>query len=434
MNQLTITQLKQSAGDSPISASVDVQLQSCVTKTTKSGKPYLELVLANSIDQFTLKIWENLPQFKLAQELPIESFLRLAGDWTQNQYGLNAQHWNFRPLNESEIADLLTGDPQTSAQQKQDWQTINDLCNAVSDPRLQELSQLFIERYGLRFQRTAAARKNHHARRGGLVEHVAQMMRSAKALSTVYTHLNEDLLIAGILFHDCGKMWENTYPETGFAQLHNIQGEMLGHIPLGIDLAGRLWSEMIGANPKQWNDLLPLSEDVRIHLLHLIASHHGTYEFGSPTLPRTPEALVLHHLDNIDAKYEMFEQAYNAAPELAPGIQQKQFPLPANLVAPLAHFPKDAEIAPAVAKVVSKEDKKHTYRVTQPNIYLNGGEVPVGTIIELNERQARGFVNKVELVENDQPLKKEKPAASKTEDAPKLENEFQAQPFTSDLF
>lgn len=343
MDLLTITKLKQTAGDTPVAASVDVQLQSCVTKTTKSGKPYLELTLADATDQFTLKIWENLPQFHSAQELPLESFLRLSGDWTQNQYGLDAQRWDFRPLNDSETADLLTGDPETSQRQQGDWDTITALCNNISDPRLHSVTQLFIQRYGLRFRRTAAARKNHHARRGGLVEHVAQMMRSAKAICSVYTDLNLDLLIAGILFHDCGKMWENTYPENGFAQPFDIQGEMLGHIPLGIDLASRLWSEIELEHETNWADLYPLTSDVRLHLLHLIASHHGTYEFGSPTLPRTPEAIALHHIDNLDAKYEMFKQAYEVAPELAPDIQQKQFPLPANLVTPLASFPKQSQ-------------------------------------------------------------------------------------------
>lgn len=353
---LTITQLKQNAGESPISASVDVQLQSCITKSTKSGKPYLELVLADAVDQFTLKVWENLPQFTLAKDLPAESFLRLAGDWTQNQYGIDAQRWDFRPLTESETADLLTGDPQTSAQQKHDWETILHFLSAINDPRLHRLCQIFVEQYGDTFQRTAAARKNHHARRGGLVEHVAQMMRSAKALSTVYTNLNSDLLIAGILFHDCGKMWENTYPETGFTQPYDLQGELLGHIPLGIDLAGKLWNQMLDSNKDEWDALYPITDDVRLHLLHLIASHHGTYEFGSPTLPRTPEAILLHHIDNIDAKYEMFKQAYASSPELAPGIQQKQFPLPANLITPLLAFPSQSN-KETPATVVKDEPK-----------------------------------------------------------------------------
>jgi 3'-5' exoribonuclease len=221
------------------------------------------------------------------------------------------------------------------------------------------------------------------------------MMRSAKAICTVYTDLNSDLLITGILFHDCGKMWENTYPETGFAQPYDLQGEMLGHIPLGIDLCGKLWNEMVTNAPESWADLFPLNEDVRIHLLHLIASHHGTYEFGSPTLPRTPEAIALHYIDNLDAKYEMFKQAYNAAPELAPGIQQKQFPLPANLVAPLAAFPRENADAPAPPAPVLKEEEP----------------LP------------------------EAPKKPRKPKApSKKEENPELEDELQSHPFTGELF
>jgi 3'-5' exoribonuclease len=77
---------------------------------------------------------------------------------------------------------------------------------------------------------------------------------------------------------------------------------------------------------------------VRLHLLHLIASHHGEFQFGSPTLPRTPEAFALHHIDNLDAKLEMIHDAYSRANELAEGIYEKQFPLPANLVEPLGRF------------------------------------------------------------------------------------------------
>jgi len=174
-------------------------------------------------------------------------------------------------------------------------------------------------------------------------------MRSAAALSTVYTDLNLDLLIAGILFHDCGKLWENSYPEDGFSQPYDLEGEMLGHIPLGLTLVTELWHKMIAkqqATPSlsQWDQLTPATDHVRIHLLHLIAAHHGTHEFGSPTLPRTPEAHALHHIDNLDAKYEMLSQAYRQAPELAPGILERQFPLPANLITPLPTF--NPEILP----------------------------------------------------------------------------------------
>jgi 3'-5' exoribonuclease len=197
----------------------------------------------------------------------------------------------------------------------------------------------FLDSLGDRFKRTAAAKRNHHARRGGLVEHVAQMMRSADALCPVYPELNRDLLLAGVLFHDCGKLWENSYPEDGFSQIHSIHGEMLGHIPLGIELVNKLWNDLLDSPEfESWKALKPTSEMTRLHLLHLIGSHHGQFEFGSPVLPRTPEAFALHHIDNLDAKMEMLRDAYAQSTEIAPGIYDRVFPLPSNLVRPLASF------------------------------------------------------------------------------------------------
>jgi 3'-5' exoribonuclease len=171
------------------------------------------------------------------------------------------------------------------------------------------------------------------------VEHVAQMMRSAVAISGLYPELNRDLMIAGVLFHDCGKLWENSYPENGFKQNWHLHGEMLGHIPIGMEVLNKLWREVCESEAAEtWKDLAPHPEEVRMHLLHLLASHHGTHEFGSPTLPRTPEASALHFIDNLDAKHEMMKDAYASASQLEKGIYQRQFPLPANLVQPLAKF------------------------------------------------------------------------------------------------
>jgi 3'-5' exoribonuclease len=164
------------------------------------------------------------------------------------------------------------------------------------------------------------------------------MMRSAVAVCGIYPELNRDLLIAGVLFHDCGKLWENQYPEKGFSQGYTLYGEMLGHIPLGIELVNKLWHD-VEALPAAsgWLTEEPASDHVRLHLLHLIAAHHGQYEFGSPTLPRTPEAIALHHIDNLDAKLEMMKDSYAESNQLADGIFEKRFPLPANLVRPLEH-------------------------------------------------------------------------------------------------
>lgn len=346
VQKLTAAQLKEqapqqdgAAGEAALDAAVDVQLASRTNKTTKGGKPYFELAFADATGGFTLKAWSDSELFRQAADWAGGELLRLTGRWAQSQYGLEAAALKCRALDADQRAEFLAGDPATRAKQTADWHTITSLCGGLRDPRLAGLCTRFLGEFGDRFRRAAAARRNHHARRGGLVEHVAQMLRAADALCGVYPNLNRDLLLTGVLVHDCGKMWENGYPEDGFNQTVNLHGEMLGHIPLGIELVNKLWRELATApEARDWLTLEPPTEDVRIHLLHLIGSHHGQHEFGSPVLPRTPEAFALHYLDNLDAKLEMAKDAYANAPEVADGIYDRQFPLPAGLVRPLAHF------------------------------------------------------------------------------------------------
>jgi len=339
VSPITIAALREQAGEKPLLAAVHAQLQSRATRSTKAGKPYLELALADSTGHFPLKIWSDSPVYQQADALPAGQVFRVEAKWTQNTYGLEAKDLEFHHPDEQALDDFYAGDPLTRAKQDQDYADIQRLCESITDPRLHALCQRFFTQLGDRFRRTAAAKRNHHARRGGLVEHVAQMMRSADALSPVYPELNRDLLLTGVLFHDCGKLWENTYPEHGFAQILSLHGEMMGHIPLGIELVNKLWRELMEApEAAAWVDLKPTAEDTRLHLLHLIGSHHGEHQFGSPVLPRTPEAFALHYIDNLDAKLEMIRDAYTQTQEIAPGIFERVFPLPTNLVRPLASF------------------------------------------------------------------------------------------------
>lgn len=348
MSFLSIAALKAQAGESPQRFRVDAELQGRTERQTKTGKPYLVLTFADATGSFTLNAWSDAPIFDACSRLTDGCVLRLDAEWTQNQYGLNAANLAWERLSGEDLDGFYLGDSELAAKQRADFETVSGFVASIRDPRLAALATHFLEEYGARFRRAAAARKNHHARRGGLVEHVAQMMRSADAIAGVYPALNRDLLLAGVLFHDCGKLWENQYPEQGFAQQQSLYGEMLGHIPLGIELVNKLWHDVAeDPSARDWLTLEPPSEHVRLHLLHLIASHHGEYQFGSPTLPRTPEAFALHHVDNLDAKLEMLTDAYAAASELAPGIFERQFPLPANLVQPLAAF----DAPPAVPAV-----------------------------------------------------------------------------------
>ncbi|MEI6175597.1 MAG: HD domain-containing protein [Verrucomicrobiota bacterium] len=344
MSPITIATLKETAGEKPLVAAVHAQLQSRSPRVTKTGKPYLELAFADATGHFSVKVWSDSPIYKDADALDPNKVLRLEAEWTMNSFGIDAKNLAFFKPGENALLDFYAGDPVIREKQDRDFAEIQRLCESIGDPRLHGLCQIFFKQLGDRFRRTAAAKRNHHARRGGLVEHVSQMMRSADSLCPVYPELNRDLMLAGVLFHDCGKLWENTYPEQGFNQIHSSTGELLGHIPLGIELVNKLWRDLMETpEAAAWSDLKPATEETRLHLLHLIGSHHGEYEFGSPVLPRTPEAFALHYIDNLDAKLEMVRDAYTQSQEISPGIFERVFPLPTNLVKPLPGFSAPTE-------------------------------------------------------------------------------------------
>ena len=345
MQLMTLTEIRRAAQTGPVSGRVHVQVESATPKVTREQKPYCELGLADACDRMTLRVWSDHPNYKACGALTNESFIELTGDFVSSQFGLEATKWTMRPLTQQEKNDLLQGPAELRAKQNADWQFISETVAKINDPRLRALCDAFVREFGERFRRTAAARKYHHARRGGLVEHTGQMMRLAKQIAPLYPQLNTDLLIAGILFHDCGKLWENALPENGFVMSYDELGELVGHISIGIEVVNTLWRKLSSENSESWKAMSPASEDVRVHLLHLVASHHGEKELGSPVEPRTPEAMTLHYIDNLDARLEMFAAGYMTAKPLGSRIFERVRPLPGNLVTSLQKF--QISVAPA---------------------------------------------------------------------------------------
>jgi 3'-5' exoribonuclease len=335
MSIATIAELKESIGQ--IGAALHCQVDSTLTKQTQEQKPFLEIVLRDATSSFTLRVWSDQPAYSFCTQLRPNSFIEIQGDFAMHpKYGLEARNWSARFLSDEEASALVAGPEDVRKKQGNDFNAIVSFVGSIRDPRLNALCRLFLEELGDRFKRAAGARNYHHSRRGGLVEHVAQMMRSADSLATVYPTLNRDLLIAGILFHDAGKLWENCYAKESFVMPYDLWGELLGHIPIGVELVNRLWNRL-KENPEftKWNLLSPDSGLVRSHLIHLVAAHHGEKEFGSPVEPKTPEAMALHYIDNLDAKLEMMANAYRAGKRIGQDVIERVRPLPANLVVPL---------------------------------------------------------------------------------------------------
>lgn len=345
MEIIPINELKSIAGEDRVTACVHAQIDTLTRKDAANGKPFFEVILADSGGKLTLRAWNDTPAFSFCENAKKGDFIEVSGEFASNaKFGLEAQRWTARELRDEERTAVLAGSDELSDKQAADFADITRLTCSIADPRLAALCRDFLAEFGERFRRAAAARNNHHARRGGLVEHVAQMMRTADAIASTYPGLNRDLLIAGVLFHDCGKLWENQLPADSFAMPYNELGELLGHITIGIEIVNTLWRKLADtAEWKQWLGAEPANEDVRLHLLHLLAAHHGQLDFGSPVVPKTPEAWALHYVDNLDAKMEMMMQAYATSKPLAARIQERVWPLPGNLVHPLARWPRPAE-------------------------------------------------------------------------------------------
>jgi 3'-5' exoribonuclease len=334
LDRKTISELRKECRGTSLAACVWGQADELNKKDSSNGKPYWELKLRDAGDVMTLRAWADTDAFRSCDELERGECVEIEGEFAINgAFGLDARRWRMRVLTPEEMQSLFAGGESEIAAVEKDYGDVVQLVEGIRDPRLLALCRLFLQEFGTRFQRAAAARQNHHAHRGGLLRHTGQMMRTADALCSAYPNLNRGLLLAGVLFHDCGKLWEVCPPESGFEIPRELRGELLGHISIGIELVNTLWRKL---PLEEWRESTPSSEDVRLHLLHLIAAHHGELQFGSPVEPKTPEAIALNMVDNLDARLEMISAAYVKQPEIAPGIHERVRTLNTSPVKPLA--------------------------------------------------------------------------------------------------
>jgi 3'-5' exoribonuclease len=161
-----------------------------------------------------------------------------------------------------------------------------------------------------KLNRAPAGVKNHHAYLGGLIEHIVSLMELVSRVAPLYPAINADLLLMGAFLHDAGKVDELTY-ERDFA--YSDEGQLIGHVVMAVGMLDKKCKEA----ERLSGEAIPA--EVVLRLKHMIVSHHGQYEYGSPKLPMTLEAVALHHLDNLDAKIHSFEQLMRDDPNVESG-------------------------------------------------------------------------------------------------------------------
>ena len=301
-------------------------------KPKKTGEPYLALSLGDRSGQLEAKMWDNVEEVLNAFEQ--DDFLKIKGliNKYKNRFQLTIH--KLRKLGESEIdfSDYL---PKTTRNIDELWQTLAVYVVSFQNSYLRELLQAFMAdpEIASAYRNAPAAKTLHHAFIGGLLDHVVSLFRSCELICQNYPQINRDLLLAGAFLHDIGKIHELTYNRS-FS--YTTRGQLLGHMVIEL--------EMLQAKIA----LLPgFPAELKTMLEHLIISHHGQYEFGSPKLPMFPEALVLHYLDDLDSKME----AMRAHFEREADLESPWTSYNASLGRPLLNTekflaPKESSIAP----------------------------------------------------------------------------------------
>src|SRR4030088_1535746 len=258
-------------------------------KPKKSGEPYLALTLGDRSGHLEAKMWDNVEEVLDAFEQ--DDFLKIKGlvNKYKNRFQLTIH--KLRKLGESEIEfdDYL---PKTTKNIDELWLTLSNFVASFQNPHLKSLLLAFMAdpEIAAAYRNAPAAKTLHHAYIGGLLDHVVSLFRSCDLMCQNYPQVNRDLLLTGAFLHDIGKIHELTYNRS-FS--YTTRGQLLGHMIIEL--------EMLQAKLARFPDF---PQELKILIEHLIISHHGEYEFGSPKLPMFPEALMLHYLDNLDSKME----------------------------------------------------------------------------------------------------------------------------------
>jgi len=273
-------------------------LSSMQVRDKKQGGQYLALIVSDRTGSLEARMWDDVAD-------PIAycsegCYVKVQGDISKYNGRFQITLKKLRLAADSEI-DPKDFQPATKFDVEEMWAELRGYVSAFRNEDLKRLVFSFLddEKIGPAFQSAPAAKRLHHAWLGGLLEHVVTLVRVCLAAVPFYREVDADLLVTGAILHDIGKVreleWKSSFSYT-------LEGQMIGHI----SIAQGMLQEKVQA-------LSPFPEKLRVLVEHMILSHHGKYEFGSPKLPMTPEAILLSALDDLEAKMQAVRNEFAAA-------------------------------------------------------------------------------------------------------------------------
>jgi 3'-5' exoribonuclease len=305
-------------------------------KSKKNGDLYLSTILADRSGQLQANMWDNVADALDAFEQ--DDFVKVKGVVHKYNGRWQMTMHKVRRLEEQEIeySDYI---PKTSKDIEQLWCTLGEFVETFENPWLKSLVKEFLcdEPLATAYRNAPAAKTLHHAFVGGLLDHVVSLFKLCDLAVRNYPQVNRDLLLTGAFLHDIGKVHELAYQRS---IAYTTKGQLLGHMIIELEMLHQKIARLPG-----------FPDELKILIEHMIISHHGEYEFGSPKLPMFPEALMLHYLDDLDSKMESMRAQFQREAELdSPWTSYNP-----SLGRPLLNTKKFLEKGLAAARVVESK-------------------------------------------------------------------------------
>ena len=273
-------------------------VRSAEQRASANGKNYLDMTLADKSGSINAKMWDGTVQPPLAGSIVK---VRATGNEFNGRMQLRVE--KIRAAESRDQVDMSALIPCAPRDPNEMLGEVVRAADHIADPDLRRITCELLDRAGDKLLTFPAAKQMHHAERSGLLHHTTTMLRAANAIMTVYPQLNASLLTAGVIVHDLAKIDEMDADTLGLVSDYSVDGKLIGHIVRGV-VNIQLAAEKTKASPGK-----------ALLLQHMVLSHHGIPEYGSPLAPKFPEAEVLNTIDTLDARlYEMDEALSRAIP------------------------------------------------------------------------------------------------------------------------